>query len=67
MSQWIDGEEVFPFGEPVPPMSTHKKLSLLKSAIRIFGYALLPWHLYAGVVVLIISEGVGIIEEWGER
>ena len=41
----------------------HKLVSFIKSGIRIFGYALLPFHLVASVIFLILSEIVGIIEE----
>lgn len=44
---------------------THQQISFLKSAIRILGYVLLPVSLWLGAVVLVISEGVGIVEEIG--
>ena len=46
-----------------PDAKKHKLVSFIKSVIRIFGYALLPFHLVASVIFLILSEIVGIIEE----
>ena len=46
-----------------PDAKKHKIISFIKSGIRIFGYALLPFHLVASVIFLILSEIVGIIEE----
>ena len=45
---------------------THQKISFLKSGIRFAGYFLLPFHIWFGVVVLVLSELLGIIEEVGE-
>lgn len=58
---------------PKPPMSLHKKISFVKSAVRIVGYVLLivafPYSFFGQLagVVLIASEGIGIIEELGEK
>ena len=45
---------------------THFEWSMIKSAIRIIGYALLPlvvaWLVFPAIV-LIIAEVIGIIEE----
>jgi len=46
-----------------PDAKKHQIVSFIKSAIRILGYALLPFHLVASVIFLILSEVVGIIEE----
>jgi hypothetical protein len=53
-------------------MSLHKKLSFIKSAIRIAGYFAIwvafpdnPMAFFAGVI-LVISEVIGIIEEIDE-
>ena len=46
-----------------PDARKHQIISFMKSGIRIFGYALLPFHLVASVIFLILSEVVGIIEE----
>jgi len=44
-------------------MTKHKKISLIKSYIRIIGYILLVFNIYLGILILIISELLGIIEE----
>jgi hypothetical protein len=44
---------------------THQEISFLKSAIRFIGYALIPLHLPAAAVVLIVSEVIGVMEEIG--
>ena len=61
---------------PKPPMSLHKKISFVKSVIRILGYILGASTFYGGNFgvtacvtfgVLVISEIIGIIEELGEK
>jgi hypothetical protein len=47
--------------QPDPKM--HQALSFTKSAIRILGYAALPFNLALATIILILSEAVGIIEE----
>ena len=47
--------------QPDPLM--HQRLSFVKSAIRIIGYAFIPFHLPIAAGVLILSELVGIVEE----
>ena len=46
-----------------PDAKKHQIISFIKSGIRILGYALLPFHLVASVIFLILSEVVCIIEE----
>ena len=46
-----------------PDAEKHKKLSLVKSVIRIGGYFLLALNLPLAVVALVVSEILGIIEE----
>ena len=46
-----------------PDAKKHQIISFIKSGIRILGYALLPFHLVASVIFLILSEVVGVIEE----
>lgn len=54
-------------------MSTHKKISFIKSAVRIFGYFGLMLAFGDNVMgffvgmVLIISELIGVMEELGEK
>jgi hypothetical protein len=54
-------------------MSLHKKISFVKSVVRIFGYYAIwialpdnPMMFFAGLV-LIVSECIGIVEELGEK
>ena len=53
-------------------MNTHKKLSFIKSAIRITGYFLVMAAMFENSAmvlaggILIVSEIVGIFEEMGE-
>jgi hypothetical protein len=46
-----------------PDATKHQKISFIKSGIRILGYILLPFNLVMSVILLILSEVVGIIEE----
>ncbi len=46
-----------------PDPIKHKNLSLIKSVIRILGYCLIAININLAVIVLIISEVIGIIEE----
>lgn len=47
----------------VPNPFWHKVMSFIKSAIRITGYAFIPFDLATAAVILILSEVVGILEE----
>ena len=49
--------------DQMPDQKWHRRISFIKSGIRIAGYALIPFNLIAATVVLVISEVVGIIEE----
>jgi hypothetical protein len=46
-----------------PDAKKHFYVSILKSTVRIVGYALIPFNIAAAVGILIISEAIGIIEE----
>ena len=46
-----------------PDPENHQLVSFLKSAVRILGYLAIPYNLWAAVIILVISEGIGIIEE----
>ena len=46
-----------------PNPDKHFWASMTKSIIRVAGYCLLPFNLQLAMVVLVISELVGIIEE----
>jgi hypothetical protein len=46
-----------------PDPKIHQLVSFLKSAIRIAGYVLIPMNLTGAVILLVLSELVGIAEE----
>lgn len=45
---------------------THQAISFVKSGMRILGYIALPFSILGGVVILVTSEIMGIVEEFGE-
>ena len=49
--------------DQMPDQKWHRRISFIKSGIRIAGYAFIPFNLIAATVVLVVSEVVGIIEE----
>ena len=44
-------------------MNYHKKISFIKSTIRIIGYLFIPFNILLATVILIVSEILGILEE----
>lgn len=44
---------------------SHQNISFVKSLIRMIGYGLLPFHMVAAALVLVLSEAVGVFEEIG--
>ena len=46
-----------------PDAKKHQIVSFVKSGIRILGYIFIPFDLGAAVVLLVVSEAVGILEE----
>ena len=46
-----------------PDAKKHQIISFIKSAIRIFGYLLIPFSLMWATIILVLSEVVGIFEE----
>jgi hypothetical protein len=44
-------------------MSNHKIISLIKSIVRILGYLAIFFIPITGIVLLIVAEIIGIIEE----
>ena len=46
-----------------PDPKKHLYASLVKSAARLVGYALIPLNIPAAAMVLIFSELIGIVEE----
>ena len=49
--------------EKLPDPKLHQQMSFIKSGLRIAGYIAIPFTLEMAVVLLVISEVVGIIEE----
>ena len=49
--------------QQLPDAKKHQQISFLKSAIRIVGYAFIPYSLETATIILILSEIVGIVEE----
>ena len=47
----------------LPDPKKHQMISFIKSGIRMVGYVALPFSLGWAVTFLILSEGIGIIEE----
>lgn len=48
-------------------MSFHKKVSYVKSFIRIIGYSFVPFNLIVGAGLLILAELIGVVEERDEK
>jgi hypothetical protein len=46
-----------------PDAKLHQTISFIKSGIRILGYVFLLFNLPIAVILLILSEGIGILEE----
>jgi hypothetical protein len=49
--------------QQLPDAKKHQQISFLKSGVRILGYTFLPFDLATSVILLILSEVIGIIEE----
>ena len=49
--------------DQMPDQKWHRRISFIKSGIRIIGYGFIPFNLVTATVLLIVSEAVGIIEE----
>jgi hypothetical protein len=49
--------------EKLPDPKLHQIISFIKSGVRILGYLFIPFNIGVAVTLLIVSEGVGIIEE----
>ena len=46
-----------------PDAKLHQVISFIKSGIRIVGYCFIPFNLIAAMLILVVSEAIGIIEE----
>jgi len=49
--------------DQMPDQKWHRRISFLKSGIRIIGYGFIPFNLITATALLVVSEAVGIIEE----
>ena len=49
--------------DQMPNQKWHRRVSFIKSGIRILGYCFIPFNLITATILLIVSEGVGIFEE----
>ena len=49
--------------EKLPDPKLHQIISFVKSGVRILGYIFIPFDLGAAVTLLVVSEGIGILEE----
>ena len=49
--------------DKLPDPKFHQIISFVKSGIRIIGYLFIPFDLGAAVALLVVSEGIGIVEE----
>ena len=49
--------------DQMPDQKWHRRISFIKSGIRIIGYGFIPFNLITATILLVISEAVGIIEE----
>ena len=49
--------------DKLPDPKLHQIISFVKSGIRIIGYLFIPFDLGASVALLVVSEGIGIVEE----
>ena len=46
-----------------PDARKHQIISFVKSGVRILGYIFIPFNIGVAVTLLIVSEGIGIVEE----
>ena len=46
-----------------PDAKLHQVISFIKSGIRIVGYCFIPFNLIIAMLILVVSEAIGIIEE----
>ena len=49
--------------DKLPDPKKHQIISFVKSGVRILGYLFIPLDLGAAVTLLVVSEGIGIVEE----
>ena len=49
--------------DQMPDQKWHRRISFIKSGLRIVGYGFIPFNLAVATALLVVSEVVGIIEE----
>ena len=49
--------------QQLPDARKHQLISFVKSSIRIVGYILLPFNIWAAALLLVMAEVMGIYEE----
>ena len=49
--------------EKLPDPKLHQIISFVKSGVRILGYLFIPFDLGVAVTLVVVSEGIGIVEE----
>jgi len=49
--------------DQMPDQKWHRRISFIKSGIRIAGYFAIPFNIPTAVSLLVVSEIVGIVEE----
>ena len=49
--------------EKLPDPRLHQIISFVKSGVRILGYLFIPFNIGVAVTLLVVSEGIGIVEE----
>jgi len=49
--------------DQMPNQKWHRRVSFIKSGIRILGYCFIPFSLVFATILLILSEVIGVIEE----
>jgi len=49
--------------DQMPDQKWHRRISFIKSGIRIVGYCFIPFNLITATILLIFSEIIGIVEE----
>ena len=49
--------------EKLPDPRLHQIISFAKSGVRILGYLFIPFNIGVAVTLLVVSEGIGIVEE----
>ena len=49
--------------DKLPDPKKHQIISFIKSVVRRLGYLFIPFNIGVAVTLLVVSEGIGIVEE----